>query len=298
MELRQLRHFIAVVDEGSISAAARASNLAQPAISSSIKKLEQELKMPLFNRRDRGIELTKAGHEFISHARQIVRQAQDAKLAMQAMEGLDQGQVEVAVPSMLGSYYFPPLLMAFKHQYPNLDINIVDTGTRNIRRLLLEGEIELGVVADKDLTPELESGSLIREEMVVCMAEDHPLAEKEVIEYSDFLAHELVLFRKGYYHHILLDKISREVNMEPKVAFTSNLLPLIKMLIRRGYAISPMWQVAIQDDDEIVTRPFAETFEIDLSLAWRKNSYISRANQAFRDFVLTEVGSLSPDHSK
>lgn len=292
MELRQLRHFIAVVDEGSISAAARACNLAQPAISSSIKKLEQELKMPLFNRRDRKIELTTAGHAFLSHARQIINHAQDAKLAMQAMEGLDQGQVEIAVPSMLGSYYFPPLLMGFKHQYPNLDINIIDTGTRNIKRLLLEGEVELGVVADKDLTPELDSGSLIREEMVVCMAADHPLAEKDVIEYSDFLAHELVLFRKGYYHHILLDKISREVNMEPKVAFTSNLLPLIKMLIRRGYAISPMWQVAIQDDDEIVTRPFAETFEIDLSLAWRKDSYISRANQAFRDFVLKEVGTI------
>ncbi|MCE0494844.1 LysR family transcriptional regulator [Vibrio salinus] len=292
MELRQLRHFISVVEEGSISAAARASNLAQPAISSSIKKLEQELKMPLFNRRDRGIELTKAGQEFLSYARQIINHAQDAKLAMQAMEGLDQGQVEISVPSMLGSYYFPPLLMAFKHQYPNIDINVLDTGTRNIRRLLLDGDVELGVVADKDLTPELESGSLIREEMVVCMAVDHPLAEKDAIEYEDFLSHELVLFRRGYYHHSLLDKISREVNIKPKVAFTSNLLPLIKSVIRQGYAISPMWQVAIQDDDRIVTRPFAETFEIDLSLAWRKDSYISRANQAFRDFVLKEVGSL------
>ncbi|MDC0612390.1 LysR family transcriptional regulator [Vibrio sp.] len=292
MELRQLKHFVAVVEQGSISGAARFVNLAQPAISSSIKKLEQELRMPLFNRRERGIELTKAGHEFVSHARQILRQAQDAKLAMQAMEGLDQGQVEIGVPSMLGSYYFPPLLMGFKHQYPNLELNIIDTGTRNIRRMLLEGELELGVVADKDLTQELDSGSLIREEMVVCMAHDHPLAEKEVIDYEDFLSHELVLFRKGYYHHTLLEKISREVNIKPKVAFTSNLLPLIKTVIRRGYAISPMWQVAIQDDDEIVTRPFAETFEIDLSLAWRKDSYLSRANQAFRDFVLNEVGSV------
>ncbi|RQW64422.1 LysR family transcriptional regulator [Vibrio viridaestus] len=292
MELRQLKHFVAVVEQGSISGAARFVNLAQPAISSSIKKLEQELRMPLFNRRERGIELTKAGHEFVSHARQILMQAQDAKLAMQAMEGLDQGQVEIGVPSMLGSYYFPPLLMGFKHQYPNLELNIIDTGTRNIRRMLLEGELELGVVADKDLTQELDSGSLIREEMVVCMAHDHPLAEKEVIDYEDFLSHELVLFRKGYYHHTLLEKISREVNIKPKVAFTSNLLPLIKTVIRRGYAISPMWQVAIQDDDEIVTRPFAETFEIDLSLAWRKDSYLSRANQAFRDFVLNEVGSV------
>ncbi|MGY0614895.1 LysR family transcriptional regulator [Vibrio sp. FJH11] len=289
MELRQLKHFVEAAEHGSISAAARLLNLAQPAISSSIKKLEQELKAPLFNRRDRGITLTVAGNEFLSHAKQILKQAEDAKLAMQAMEGLDQGLVDVAVPSMLGSYYFPPIVMAFRHQYPNIDMNILDTGTRNIRRLLLEGEVELGVIASKDLTPELDSGFLIREEMVVCMAVDHPLAEKEVIEYADFLAHDLVLFQKGYYHHTLLDRVSQQVNIKPKVAFSSNLLPLIKSVIRQGYAISPMWKVVIGEDDDIVTRPFAETFEIDLSLAWRKDSYLSRANQAFRDFILSEV---------
>ncbi len=115
------------------------------------------------------------------------------------------------------------------------------------------------------------------------------LGERKGIEYRDFLSHDLVLLRKGYYHHILLEKIGRKENIKPKIAFVSNLLPLIKMVIRRGYAISPMWQVAIQGDDQIVTRPFAESFEVDVSLAWRKDSYLSRANQAFRDFVLSEV---------
>lgn len=96
--------------------------------------------------------MTVAGNEFLSHAIQILKQADDAKLAMQAMEGLDQGLVDVAVPSMLGSYYFPPLVMAFRHQYPNIDMNILDTGTRNIRRMLLEGEVELGVVAVRSHT--------------------------------------------------------------------------------------------------------------------------------------------------
>ncbi|MCW8996973.1 MAG: LysR family transcriptional regulator [Psychromonas sp.] len=288
MEFRQLRHFVTVVETGSISAAGRYLNLAQPAISTSIKKLESELNMPLLHRRERGVSLTKAGQQFLQHARQILLQARDAKLAMQAIEGLDQGEVEIGVPPMLGSYFFPPILMAFKHQYPALELNVVDSGTRRIRKKLLNGELELGVVADKDLLPELDSGKLIQEEMVVCMAADHPLAELERIEYLDFLAHELVLFGKSYYHHSLIEKISQEAQSTPKVAFTSNLLPLIKSVIRKGYAISPMWGVAIQDDDEIVTRPFAEPFFIDLSLAWRRDSYLSRANQVFRDFILEE----------
>ena len=289
MEFRQLQHFVAVVETGSISAAARHLYLAQPAISASIKKLEGELKMPLLHRRERGVSLTGAGQQFLQHARQILQQAKDAKLAMHAIEGLDQGEVEIGVPTMLGSYFFPPLLMAFKHQYPALQMNIIDSGTRNIRQKLLNGELELGVVADKDLLPEFDSEKLIQEEMVVSMAPDHPLTELEQIEYRDFLEYELILFGKGYYHSALVEKISKEESATPKIAFTSNLLPLIKSVVRKGYAISPMWKVAIQDDDEIITRPFAKPFCIDLSLAWRRDSYLSRANQVFRDFILEQV---------
>lgn len=292
MELRQLQHFVAIAEAGTISAAARNLNLAQPAVSASIKKLEAELNVPLLHRRERGVSLTEAGHKFVQHARQILLQAKDAKLAMQALEGLTQGEVQIGVPSMLGSYFFPPLLMAFKHQYPGLQINVMDSGTRNIRQQLLDGVLELGVVADKDLLPELASGRLVREEMVVCMAPDHPLTEKTEIEYRDFLKHELVLFRKSFFHHTLIETVSRREQLSPRIAFTSNLLPLIKSIIRQGFAISPMWQVAIQDNDNIVTRPFVEPVHIDLSLAWRHDSYLSHANQVFRDFILEQVKGL------
>lgn len=289
MELRQLHHFIAVAEAGTISAAARRLNLAQPAVSASIKKLEADLGTPLLHRRERGVNLTIAGEQFIQHARQIVQLTYDAKLAIRELDDLTQGEVAIGAPSMMGSYYFPPLLMAFNNLYPGVTINVRDDGTRNIRQRVLNGELELGVIADQYLVPELDSAKLLTEEMVVCMAHDHPLAEKEVIEYPDFLAHELVLFQKGYYHHALIENISQEVQMKPKIAFTSNLLPLIKTLIRQGYAISPMWQIAILDDDAIVTRRFAKPFTIELSLAWRKDSYLSRANQVFRDFVLDHV---------
>lgn len=289
MEFRQLQHFVAVVETGSISAAARRLFLAQPAISASIKKLESELNMPLLHRRDRGVSLTEAGGQFLQHARQILQQSKDAKLAMQAIEGLERGEVKIGVPPMLGSYFFPPLLMAFKHHYPALSIEVVDSGTRSIRQKLLSGELELGVVADQDLLPEFDSGKLMSEEMVVCMTEEHPLAEKDKITYQDFLKYELILFGKSYFHYSLIEKISKAENARPKIAFTSNLLPLIKSVIRKGYAISPMWKVAIQDDDGIITRPFVKPFCINLSLAWRRDSYLSRANQVFRDFILEEV---------
>jgi DNA-binding transcriptional LysR family regulator len=289
MELRQLHHFVTVAECGTISGAARRLNLAQPAISASIKKLEGDLKVELLHRRDRGVSLTEAGQIFIQNARSILLQAKDAKLAMQALEGLDRGVVRFGVPAMLGSYFFPPLLMAFKNQYPRLELVVVDAGTHTIQQRLIGGELELGVIVDDYLVPELASGHLIREEMVACMSADHPLAEHKSIEYRDFLSHELVLFRHSYFHHVFIESISRREQMQPQVAFETNLLPMIKSIVRRGFAASTMLQLAIQDDDTIETRPFSEPFHINLSLAWRKDSYLSRANQVFRDFILDEV---------
>lgn len=289
MEIRQLQHFVAVAETGTISAAARKLHLAQPAISASIKKLESELNVMLLHRRDRGVSLTEAGNQFLQHARQILRQTKDAKLAMHALEGLEKGDVYATVPSMLGSYFLPPLLMAFKHQYPEIDLNILDAPTGSIRQQLLEGQIELGVIGDNVLTPELESGRIAREEMVVCMAHDHPLVDKEQIEYRDFLQYELVLFRGSYFYRNFIDSISLQEGIEPRIAYRTNLLPLMKQLIRRGYAITTMWKVAIQEDDSIVTRPFVEPTYVDLSLAWRRDSYLSRANQVFRDYLLDAV---------
>lgn len=289
MEFRQLLHFVEVCEQGTISAAARSLNLAQPAISASIKKLEMEVNIALLHRRENGVTPTVAGSEFYQHCKQILKQTKDAKMAMLALEGLDTGEVELGVPSMIGSYFFPPIIMGFKSQYPSLKINVIDDGTYNIRERLLKGELELGVVSDNYLTAELDSVKLIKEEMVVCMAPDHPLADKDLISYQDFLSHELVLFRKGYYHHSLIERISQQEQITPQISFSSNLLPLIKSLIRKGFAISPMWKVAIQDDDQIITRPFENPFYIELSLAWRKDSYLSRANQVFRDYVAEDV---------
>ncbi|TXR54393.1 LysR family transcriptional regulator [Reinekea thalattae] len=289
MEIRQLQHFVSVAENGTISAAARKLHLAQPAISASIKKLEEDLNVRLFHRRDRGVDLTEAGRQFMQYARQILKQTKDAKLAMGALEGLQQGEAEIVVPGMLGSYFLPPLLMAFKHQYPDIALNILDAGTGSIRQSLIDGDLELGVIAENAVGPELESGLLAREEMIVCMAEDHPLAEQEVIYYRDFLAYELVLFRKSYFYQNFLNSISRREDMVPRIGYRTNLLPLMKQLIRRGYAITTMWKVAIQEDDQIVTRPFEEPTYVDLSIAWRKDSYLSHANQVLRDFLLEQV---------
>ena len=111
-DLRALVIFVSVVEHQSFTTAAQALSLAQSAVSQSIAGLESRLGTQLLVRGSRGLRLTPAGDTLLEHARPLLQQAQRAALAMAELEGLVKGEVRIGVSSMLGSYYFPPLLMS------------------------------------------------------------------------------------------------------------------------------------------------------------------------------------------
>ena len=95
----------------------------------------------LFRREERQITLTDEGKVLFEHAKRVLQQIDDAKLAIDELKGLEKGEVRLGAPSMMGSYFFPQVLMAFKTHYPNLKLTLIDAGTRSIRQMLLDGEL-------------------------------------------------------------------------------------------------------------------------------------------------------------
>ncbi|WP_316860795.1 LysR family transcriptional regulator [uncultured Cohaesibacter sp.] len=286
MELRQLVYFAAISKTGSITGAAKLLHVAQPAVSMAIKKLENELDTQLLHRKENGVTPTFEGLEFLQHCNQILQQAEDAKLSMKYLGELAVGEVTIGMPSMIGSYFFPPILMAFRHKYPNIQINDVDDMTLNIRDKLLNNELDIGVVASQYLTPELDHEIILREEIVIGMAIDHPLASNSSISARELLSHDLAL---SHYHRMLIEEISKTENVVPKISFTSELLPLIKNIIRQGYGISPIFESGVRDEELITTRPLEKPIYVELSLAWKRGKYLSKANSALKRFVLENV---------
>ncbi|MGD8429909.1 MAG: LysR family transcriptional regulator, partial [Ectothiorhodospiraceae bacterium] len=243
MDLRQLRYFRAVVEARSFSAAARSLHIAQPAVSIAIRKLEAQLGLTLLHRGERCVSPTPEGLELLDRARDLLERAQAAELAMQELRGLEKGALALGVPSMLGSYFFPPLLMGFKSRYPGLRLSVREAGGGEQRRMILDGELDLGVVVDEDPDGELETRHFLREEMVVCVPRDHELAGREGVTPREFLDHELVLFQEGYHHRAFIERISRECGREPKVAFESNLIALNRAIVRRGFGITTVLRI-------------------------------------------------------
>ncbi|MBR9882183.1 LysR family transcriptional regulator [Marinobacterium lacunae] len=296
MDIRALRYFLAVVDENGFTAAARSLHVAQPAVSMAIRKLEESLELTLFHRRERSIELTDEGHTLLAHARRIVQATEDAELEMRELHGLKRGEVRIAIPSMLGSYYFPPILMAFRHRYPNLQLTVVESGARKIQQMISEGEIDVGVIVSDTPPADLESHCFLRDQMTAVMLRDHPLAERPSVSPADFFQEDLVVFKQGYFHRETMERLARESGYALKIGFETNLLPLIKQIVRHGFAITTLLTMVIEEDADLVARPFSEPVWLDLSIAWRRDGYLSRANRAFVDFLIDHTPNATTTH--
>ena len=293
MDLKQLRYFRAVIDQGGFSAAARHLHVAQPAISIAIRKLEEALELTLLHRGDRHITPTVEGEVLLRHARELLDKAASAELEMRELRGLAKGEVRVGIPSMLGSYFFPPILMGFKHRYPDLRLSVYEQGTRRLQQMIHDGELDLGVVVADCPPADLETRLLTREEMVACVPADHPLAQRSSLSMDEFFSQELVVFKTGYFLREFIDRYSAQQGKTPKIAFETNLIPLTKAIVRRGFGITTFLRMVLENEpvDGLVAIPFEQPVFLDLSLAWKRSGYLSRADSAFVDFILNQVGT-------
>ncbi|MES9833081.1 MAG: LysR substrate-binding domain-containing protein [Candidatus Thiodiazotropha sp. LLP2] len=291
MNLKQLSYFKAVIDQGGFSAAARHLHIAQPAISIAIRKLESELDLTLLQRSERQITATTEGEVLLGHAERLLEQANVAELEMSELKGLTKGEVRIGIPSMLGSYYFPPFLMGFKHRYPELRLSVFEQGTRRLQEMIRAGELDLGVVVADAPPEDLETRFLTREEMVACVPQDHHFASQDSISMDDFFSQELVVFKQGYFLREFIDRFSQQRQQKPSIAFETNLIPLTKAIVRQGFGITTFLRMVVEQDgqQDLVAVPFSEPVFLDLSLAWKRGGYLSRADRAFVDYILENV---------
>ncbi|MCG2838493.1 LysR substrate-binding domain-containing protein [Photobacterium sp. WH77] len=285
MDIRQLTYFIAIAEAGSFTKAAAKLHIAQPALSIAIKKFEQQLEMPLFHRSDRQIVLTHEGEVLIQHARLILQQVDDAKIAMAELKGLQKGEVRLGVPSMLGSYFFPDILMGFKSRYPNLKLTLVEAGTQSIRLMLLNGELDLGVIRSADLPDSLEAEPLLTSEMVAVVSPNHEFARQSSVSFEQFFSQELVMFKQGYFHRDYIDHVCQAHQLKQHIAFETNLLPMILSIIRQEFAISALLEMVTRHEPGLTAVPFEQPVQLNLAIAWRKNGYLSMADRAFMEFI-------------
>ncbi len=193
MELRHLRYFVAVAEEGSVTVAAgQRLHTAQPSLSRQIRDLEQEVGTPLMLRGPRGIELTAAGHAFLDHARMALVQAQAAVEA--ARRAAEPARAALVVGFLTGQEmeWLAPLMALLRDELPTIEVTVVSQQSPDLACGLMRGRIDLAFLRPEAEAPGLVYRLLRREPLIVLLRADHALAARAAIAPRDLVGQVLV----------------------------------------------------------------------------------------------------------
>lgn len=219
--LRQLEHFIAVAEAGSFRAAAQVSFIAQPALSMSIRKLEQALGVTLFERGARGVEPTLAGQAFLVEARRSLQHAQQGQQQARLAERGEWGVVRLGFVGSAAYSYLPSRLPAFIARHPGVTVELIEGTTATLTEMTRDGLVDACIVRlPSDDVSGLRVTEVEKDDLVAVLPTSHPLARRKRIDVAALADEPFVMFSRVHVpglHTIIVD-LCRGAGFTPRVA--------------------------------------------------------------------------------
>jgi DNA-binding transcriptional LysR family regulator len=300
VELRHIRYFLAVAEHLNFRAAAQRLHIAQPPLSRQIRQLEEDLRVELFTRDKRHVELTKAGHAFLEEARKLMVQASHAvEAARQAQRG-NTGIVKVGIASGLGGTV-SQAVCEFRKRLPAIEIECRDIFSGFQNDALRRCEIDVGFFRPPIDQVALDCELLYEEEFVVILPKSHRLAKRSGLRMRDIADEPIIVFGRNY-SNSLYDKI---LGLYSRHGLTPRLVTTIMEPHDEAGAITVASGKAIfmgagafvnrsQAGIELVSIPLKEPeAKIEVYAAWRKDED-SPAVSGFLDCVRLALRARKP----
>jgi len=238
MDVRQLRYFLAVARTGSFVKAAEAEGVAQPSLSQMIKKLESELRAPLFDRLGRTVRLTALGEALLPHAESVIRSIELARKAVEAGRSPVEGVVSVGViPTLLPGAMAQPLA-EFRRQFPQIHVELVERTTEVLLEKLRLGELDVAIIVLPVRHAEIVCSELFREPLLAALPPGHPMAKDGPAALKSLQGERLLLLREGHCLRENVLEACTRAQADFESDFESDQLDSLLALVEAGFGVS------------------------------------------------------------
>lgn len=301
MELHQLRYFLAVIETGSFSNAARLVRITQPSLSQGIAKLESELNHSLFDRLPGRVMLTQAGEDLRVHASRILAEVRDAGRHVAERGTAVSGRLVVGAIPTLGPYVLPAMMKTFTGEHPQVSIEVVELPTEELVQSLERGEIDVALASTGKGGKAIHFEMVGREEMVLILPADHPLARKGPVRWSE-LQHENFLMLRDM--HCFASQVKRFCALERsqlKVTVRACQLETLVTMTAAGLGVSvaPELMVRAGLPAGLAWREFAAPPPTrELTVIVNAERYQTRAVQEFVALTRRALAELFPPRKR
>ncbi|ANN17299.1 LysR family transcriptional regulator [Amycolatopsis orientalis] len=286
MDLLALRYFQTVARLEHVGRAAEKLRVAQPSLSRTLARLENELGVPLFDRHGRRIRLNRFGAAFLRRVDRVLAELDDARQELDDAAGWERGTVTVAAESLL---VLTEPVRTFVPGHPLVDVRLSQASAAGMTEKLRSGEVDLCVTSQPLSGNDIRSRVLLDEPVMLCVPSGHRLAGRRRVGLADLAGEPFLTTRPGYWQRALAEHLFAKAGLELQIVCEGDEAAVLFQLVDAGLGIAFVPSLGLRADVSTtvvwlgVDDPECRRV---LSVAWREDTYLSAAARRFRDHTV------------
>lgn len=292
MDLKRLGTFVAVAERGTVTGAAAALRITQPALTRQLQGLQSEIGVPLFERSGRRLRLTAEGAQLLPASRALLGQANTLLENARSLSRGDAGELRVGATSHMIANVFPRFLRRFAAQYPQVRVTTVEAGGIDQWELLRRGELHAAVAVLEGRETEFIVHPLPLVRIMLAGSPRRDVLRRTRIEVRDLASVPLLLLKPGFGTRKVFDAASRIDGMVPEVFLESTSPETLLALAREDHGIAIVPTTAHIDERSLRLVPLhfrGKPLTLELAVLWNREHRLPRYATAFNADLTTEM---------
>ncbi|SFE33893.1 DNA-binding transcriptional regulator, LysR family [Paenibacillus algorifonticola] len=282
MEMLQLRYFQKVARMEHMTKAAQELQIAQPALSKTIARLEEDLGVPLFDRIGKQIRLNSLGRTFLEKVDAALELLEEGRREVSDLGGLEYGSIRLAMTTL--DRLSDPL-GAFLTLYPDVNIQITQASTEEMARMLEAGSIDIGFTAIPIEQAGLTSATVLKEDVYLAVPRDHRFANRSSIRLSEVGDDPFIGYKEGYAMQKVNNNFFRQAGISPKFVCQVDEPAAIVSLVRAGLGVAMFGCKSGEEAGLKLLRVESPACQRSYRVYWSENRYFSLAARKFLAFI-------------
>ena len=241
--------------------------------------------MKLFEQLGKKVALTDAGLLLVSHARRVIAAIEDAKQALEELQGLERGSLRIGASTTPGMYLIPQIIARFKERYPKIEVHLGIKDTKRVEEGVIRNEFDFGFVGGHLVGDEVDVVAWITDQLVLVVGPKHPLAKKKSIKVADLRKEKFILRELGSATRSTIASHLQRSNLAAHTVMELENPESVKKAVQSGLGIAFISKFAVEIELRAKTLVAVRIHGLDirreLKIVHRKDKHLSRAAQTF-----------------